>query len=53
MTQPPKRGRGQPALPGRRVVVKLEERHIERARVLGGGKVTRGIRKALERGAKP
>ena len=48
----PKRSRGQPALPGRRIVVKLEERHIQRAAELGGGKVTRGIRKALER-AKP
>ena len=52
MSDKPKRGRGQPALPGRFVVVKLEDRHIERARTLGSGKVTRGIRKALER-AKP
>lgn len=48
-----RRKRGQPALPGRRIVVKLEERHIERARTLGAGKITRGIRKALERTAKP
>lgn len=44
--------RGRPALPGRRVVIKLEERHIERARQLGGGglyDVAAGIRKALER----
>ena len=45
----PKRQRGRPAIPGRRVVIKLEERLIKRAEELGGGKVARGIRKALER----
>lgn len=35
---------------GRRVIIKLEERHIERARKLGGGgplSMSAGIRKAL------
>jgi hypothetical protein len=46
-----KRSVGRPPLPGRRVIVKLEERHIAKARKLGGGGLTalaRGIRKALE-----
>ena len=43
----PKRGRGRPEMPGRRVVVKLEEELIKRAEQIGGGKVTVGIRKAL------
>ena len=38
---------GRPALPGRRVVVKLEERHIDKAAALGKGNVAAGIRKAL------
>lgn len=42
-----KRGRGRPAIPGRFVVVKLEERHIARARELGNKKVAAGIRVAL------
>jgi len=45
----PKRPRGRPALPGRRVVVKLEERHVKRARELGGDNIAEGIRKALTR----
>jgi len=42
-----KRPRGRPALPGRRVVIKLEEEQIKRAEKLGGGNVAAGIRKAL------
>ncbi len=45
MDKPKKMGR--PPVPGRRVIVKLEERHIERARALGKGKVGPGIRRAL------
>lgn len=44
----PKRSRGRPPLPGRFVVVKLEERLISKAEKLGG-KVTVGIREALKR----
>lgn len=40
---------GRPALPGRRVVIKLEERHIKRAAELGDKNIAAGIRKALER----
>jgi len=43
----PSRGRGRPAMPGRRVVIKLEEEQIKRAAKLGGGNVAAGIRKAL------
>lgn len=43
-----KRSRGRPELPGRFVVVKLEERLIHKAEKLGG-KVAAGIREALER----
>lgn len=42
-----RRGRGRPAIPGRFVVVKLEERLIQRAEKLGAGSVSAGIRKAL------
>ena len=45
----PTRPRGRPALPGRRVVIKLKEEQIKRAEKLGGGNVAAGIRKALER----
>jgi hypothetical protein len=47
-SKPAKRSRGRPALPGRFVVVKLEERLITKAEKLGG-KVAAGIREALER----
>lgn len=42
-----KRGRGRPGMPGRRVVIKLEEEQIKRASKLGGGNVAEGIRRAL------
>lgn len=42
-----KRSRGRPELPGRRVVVKLEEAQIKRAEKIGAGNVAAGIRKAL------
>lgn len=42
-----KRPIGRPPLPGRRVVIKLEEEQIKRAEKLGGGNVAAGIRKAL------
>lgn len=46
--QPKVKGpKGRPPIPGRRVVVKLEERHIKRAAELGAGKVAAGIRAAL------
>lgn len=38
---------GRPPIPGRRVVIKLEEEQIKRAEKLGGGNVAAGIRKAL------
>jgi hypothetical protein len=44
-----KRGRGRPAIPGRFVVVKLDERLIAKAEKLGDGKTAAGIREALER----
>lgn len=44
----PKRPVGRPALPGRRVVIKLEDHHIKRAQELGGDNVAAGIRRALE-----
>lgn len=47
-SKPVKRSRGRPAIPGRFVVVKLEERLIAKAEKIGG-KVTAGIREALER----
>jgi hypothetical protein len=43
-----KRTVGRPLMPGRRVVVKLEERQIKAAEKLGCGNVAAGIRKALE-----
>jgi hypothetical protein len=45
----PKRSVGRPAIDGRRVVIKLEERHIESARKLAsdGKNISEGIRKAL------
>jgi hypothetical protein len=46
-----KRSVGRPPMPGRRVVVKLQEKHIAKAIKLGGGGETamsEGIRKALE-----
>jgi hypothetical protein len=43
-----KRSVGRPLMPGRRVVVKLEERQIKAAEKLGSGNVAAGIRKALE-----
>jgi hypothetical protein len=46
----PKRSRGRPAIDGRRVVIKLGERDIERARELGGGgkqAIAAGVRVAL------
>jgi hypothetical protein len=52
-TMPKKREtvqRGRPAIPGRRVVVKLEESDIATARKLGGGgkqAIAAGVRKAL------
>jgi hypothetical protein len=42
-----KQPRGRPALPGRRVVIKLTEEQIKRAEKRGGGNVAAGIRKAL------
>ena len=42
----PKKPLGRPPIPGRRVIVKLEEKHIQRAKDLGG-KIAAGIRKAL------
>lgn len=44
-----KRPRGRPPIEGRRTLVKLGPRHLERALELGGGKIGAGIRKALER----
>jgi type III secretory pathway component EscU len=44
-----KQRRGRPEIPGRRVVVKLEEAHIKRASELGEGNVAAGIRQALAR----
>jgi hypothetical protein len=43
-----KRPRGRPAMPGRRIVIKLREEQIRRAEKLGDGNVAQGIRKALE-----
>lgn len=43
----PKRKPGRPAVEGRRVLVKLSEAEIARARQLGNGKITLGIRAAL------
>ena len=46
----PKRIRGRPAIDGRRVVIKLAERDIARARELGGGgkqAIAAGVRMAL------
>jgi hypothetical protein len=47
----PKRPRGRPAIDGRRILVKLEDKHIQRAKELAGGgpdaKIAEGIRKAL------
>jgi hypothetical protein len=43
-----KRTVGRPLMPGRRVVVKLQERQIRAAEKLGCGNVAAGIRKALE-----
>jgi len=43
----PKAPKGRPPIPGRRVVIKLEERHIKRAAELGNGNVAAGIRSAL------
>ena len=42
-----KRPRGRPALPGRKVLIKLTEAQIKRAAKLGGDNVAAGIRKAL------
>jgi hypothetical protein len=42
----PKKPVGRPPI-GRRVVVNLEEEHIKRARKMGGGNLSAGIRKAL------
>jgi hypothetical protein len=47
LKQKTKAKRGRPALLGRRVVIKLEERHIDKAAALGKGNVAAGIRKAL------
>jgi hypothetical protein len=47
MGKPTKKPIGRPLLPGRRVVIKLEEEQIKRAANLGGGNVAAGIRKAL------
>lgn len=44
---PKKRPVGRPAIPGRRVVIKLNEAQIRRADKLGAGNVAAGIRKAL------
>lgn len=35
-------------MPGRRVVIKLEERHIQAATKLGDGNLSEGIRKAID-----
>lgn len=43
-----KRSVGRPPLPGRRVVVKLEDKQIKAAEKLGAGNIAAGIRKALE-----
>jgi hypothetical protein len=45
--QQPKRKPGRPRVEGRKVMVKLSDAEIERARQLGGGKITQGIRAAL------
>jgi hypothetical protein len=48
--QPTGKPRGRPPIPGRMVLVKLEERDIERARELGGGgkhAMSAGVRKAI------
>ena len=42
-----KRPRGRPAMPGRKVLIKLADEQIKRAAKLGGGNVAAGIRKAL------
>ena len=42
------RPRGRPPVPGRKILVKLPDELIEKARALGGS-VSAGIRKALER----
>ena len=44
-----KRKAGRPALPGRRVVIKLPEEQIKAAAALGAGNVAEGIRVALKR----
>ena len=41
--------KGRPLLPGRRILVKLEEPHIAIARALGNGNISEGIRAALKR----
>lgn len=43
-----KRPVGRPAMDGRRVVVKLDERHIKLAEAVGDGNVAAGIRRALD-----
>jgi hypothetical protein len=47
-SKPKRASVGRPPLPGRRVVVKLEERQIKAAEKLGGGNIAAGIRKALQ-----
>jgi hypothetical protein len=42
-----KQPRGRPAIPGRRIVIKLTEEQIKRAEKKGDGNVSAGIRKAL------
>lgn len=49
----PKRPPGRKPLPGRRVLILLEDRHIARAKQLGEGQLNRGVRKALEPPTEP
>lgn len=42
-----KRKMGRPAIPGKRVIVKLGDDQIARIKVLGDGSFTKGLRKIL------
>lgn len=48
--KPQAKPRGRPTVPGRRVIVKLEEAQIRRLKSLGGGSLTKGMRKLLQSG---
>lgn len=43
-----KRKTGRPPMPGKRVIVKLEEKQIERVKALGNGSFTKGLRELLK-----